>query len=99
MEDLGVDEFDDFDSLPIKPRGKPVPSLKSPLNLEANSSPGYSDKSPIKGQITDLNDTTALLAAGMSFYNRFLKESLINCVATLEVCTAARRLVETGMVC
>jgi len=63
MEDLGVDEFDDFDSLPIKPRGKPVTSLKSPLNFEANSSPGHADKSAIKGQAIDLNDTTALLAA------------------------------------
>ena len=79
MEDLGVDEFDDFDSLPIKPRGKPVTSLKSPLNLEANSSPGHSDKSAIKGQAIDLNDTTALLAAGMSFYNRVLKEIEMNC--------------------
>ena len=69
MEDLGFDDFDDFDSLPIKPRGKAVSPVKLPSSLEAKSPSAKLEKSPIKGQspnsgrVDDSNDRTALLAA------------------------------------
>lgn len=71
MEDLGVDDFDDFDSLPIKPRGKQVSPVKIPFNLEANSPPGKLDKSPNKGRANDSDDRAALLAPGMTFCDHF----------------------------
>ena len=71
MEDLGVDDFDDFDSLPIKPRGKQVSPVKLPFNFEAKSPPGRLDELASKGRANDPNDRTALLASGMTFCNRF----------------------------
>lgn len=58
MEGLGID--DDFDSLPIKPRGKPVSPVKSPLSLDSPS--GQLAKSPVKDAYSD--DTTLLLTTG-----------------------------------
>ena len=70
MEDLGIDDFDEFESLPIKPRGKPVSPVKSPVNLTAKSPSGQTIKSPVKDNANYSSDTTALLASGMASFLR-----------------------------
>lgn len=69
MDDLGIDDFDDFSSLPIKPRGKPVSPVKSPsVNLTEISPSERVICSQAKEERTNSSDTIVLLAQGMAYH-------------------------------